>query len=226
VIKKSELNTDMIDPKTLPPAPQEMDPLPGPVASHGLLSTLALRRSIKVAHLAEPGPDAATLEAILQIGARVPDHGKLGPWRFIILQDEARWDYGQSVADLLKARTPNIDSERLALEAGRFARAPLVIAVVSTAGPHAKIPEWEQVLSAGAVCHNLMLAARGFGFGSVWLSEWSAYDTEALALLGLTQGEKLAGFIYIGTPTEPPVERPRPDALTRVSHWQNPSKRA
>lgn len=212
----------MIDPATLPQPPQERDPLPAPVADHKLLEMLALRRSIKVAHLAEPGPDEATLSKILEIGARVPDHGKLGPWRFIILAGEARHAYGSQVATLLKSRNPKLDDESFQLESGRLARAPIAIAVVSTAGPHTKIPEWEQILSAGAVCHNVMLVARGFGFGSVWLSEWLAYDQDALALLGLTQTERLAGFIYLGTATEAPIERPRPDAHTRIGYWQTP----
>lgn len=209
-------------PNTIPPPPQEFDQLPAPMADKALLDMLALRRSVKVAHLAEPGPDARALQSILQIGARVPDHGKLGPWRFVILNGRNRRTYGMMVAQLLAARSSNTASDVLAMEAERFARAPVVVAVVSTAGPHAKIPEWEQVLSAGAVCYNITLAARGFGFGSVWLSEWPAYDREALALLGLSAQEKLAGFIYIGTATEAPVERPRPDALTRISTWSPP----
>jgi nitroreductase len=212
-----------IAPHTLPAPPQLNDPLPAPVADKALLDMLALRRSVKVAHLVEPGPDGETLTAILQIGARVPDHGKLGPWRFVILAGDDRRAYGELVANVLSKRMPSIDAQRLEIEADRFARSPVVVAVVSTAGPHAKIPEWEQVLSVGAVCHNIMLAARGFGFGSVWLSEWTAYDPEALALLGMNNDEKLAGFIYIGTATEAPIERPRPDALTRISHWSPPS---
>jgi nitroreductase len=200
-----------------------MDQLPAPLADKALLEMLALRRSVKVAHLAEPGPDSETLMAILQIGARVPDHGKLGPWRFIILAGDDRRAYGALVAGLVKRRTPHVDAASLEMEADRFARTPVVVAVVSTARQDAKIPEWEQVLSVGAVCHNVMLAARGFGFGSVWLSEWTAYDREALALLGLSDAEKLAGFIYLGTATEAPVERPRPDALTRISTWSAPA---
>lgn len=206
---------------TLPAPPQELDELPAPVADQKLLEMLALRRSVKVAHLIEPGPDATTLTAILQIGARVPDHGKLGPWRFVILAGGNRLRYGEAVGTVLKSRTPSIDAERLAAEMLRFARSPVVVGVVSTASLHAKIPEWEQVLSAGAVCHNIMLAARGFGFGSVWLTEWPSYDREALALLGLSDEEKLAGFIYIGTASQAPVERPRPDALTRISFWSS-----
>jgi nitroreductase len=212
-----------IDPTTIPAPPNELDTLPAPMADKALLNMLALRRSIKVAHLAEPGPDAATLTTILQIGARVPDHGKLGPWRFVTLTGEARGAYGALIAQALAKRIPNLDSERLTMEAGRFARTPVVVAVISTAGPHAKIPEWEQILSVGAVCHNIMLAARGFGFGAVWLSEWVAYDRDALTLLGMTSTEKLAGFIYMGTTTTAPVERPRPDATTRISAWTPPT---
>ena len=208
-----------IDPHSLPAPPVELDPLPAPRADKALLEMLALRRSIKVAHLIDPGPDHDTLSAMLQIGARVPDHGKLGPWRFIILMGAARSLYGDAIGGLVASRTPKIDAQHLALEAERFMRAPVVVAIVSGAAAHAKIPEWEQMLSAGAVCHNVMLAARGFGFGSVWLSEWPAYDREALALLGLAPHEKLAGFIYIGTTSQAPVERPRPDALTRISVW-------
>ena len=215
-----------IAPDTLPAPPELMDLLPAPVADKALLEMLSLRRSVKVAHLAEPGPDKETLTAILQIGARVPDHGKLGPWRFIILAGDDRRAYGQLVADLLLQRAPNTDTQQLEMETDRFARTPVVVAVVSTAGPHAKIPEWEQILSAGAVCHNIMLAARGFGFGSVWLSEWTAYDPEALALLGMNNAEKLAGFIYMGTAIQAPVERPRPNALTRISTWSAPLVKA
>ena len=211
-----------IAPNTLPMPPQLYDLLPAPVADKALLDMLALRRSVKVAHLGLPGPDSETLTAILQIGARVPDHGKLGPWRFIILAGDDRHALGTLIANLLQQRQPDLDASHLEMEANRFARTPVVVAVVSTASSHAKIPEWEQILSAGAVCHNVMLAARGFGFGSVWLSEWAAYDLDALALLGLTPSEKLAGFIYMGTATQAPIERPRPDALTRISTWSAP----
>jgi nitroreductase len=208
---------------SLPAPPQPNDELPAPIADQAFLEMLALRRSIKVAHLAEPGPDDDTLNAILEIGARVPDHGRLGPWRFIILAGEDRFAYGKLVAGLLHHRYPGLDEASLRMEADRFARAPVVVAVISNTDPGAKIPEWEQILSAGAVCYNVTLAARGFGFGSVWLSEWSAYDRDALRLLGLSDSERLAGFIYIGTPTQAPIERPRPDARTRISTWSAPA---
>jgi len=188
-----------IAPHTLPPPPVENDVLPEPRPDTDFLARLALRRSTKVAHLAAPCPEGDTLDAILRIGAQV---------------------YGTKIAELLSARGEVKDPERLALEEGRFLRAPLVVAVVFSPVESPKVPEWEQVLSAGAVCYNLLLAAQGFGYGGCWLSEWVAYDREALALLGLSPQEKLAGFVYLGTPTEAPLERPRPSAASRVTHWQ------
>jgi len=209
-----------IAPHTTPPPPVENDVLPHAAPDAGFLTRLALRRSTKVAQLAEPGLDRETLDAILRIGARVPDHGKLGPWRFIILSGDHRQLYGQRLAELLRGRDRSIDPERLALEAQRFLRAPVVIAVVFSPVESPKVPEWEQMLSSGAACYNLLLAAHGFGFGGCWLSEWVAYDRDAMALLGLAPHEKLAGLVYLGTATDAPVERPRPSAATRVTHWQ------
>jgi nitroreductase len=209
-----------IAPHTLPPPPVENDFLPEPRPDAAFLARLALRRSTKVAHLTSPGPEGETLDAILRLGARVPDHGKLGPWRFIILSGDNRHAYGRKIAGLLSDRGQVTDPERLAQEEGRFLRAPLVLAVVFSPVESPKVPEWEQALSAGAVCYNLLLAANGFGFGGCWLSEWVAYDRDALALLGLCAHEKLAGLIYLGTPSEAPIERPRPTAASRITHWQ------
>ncbi len=208
-----------IAPSSLPLPPVENDLLPKASPDVGFLARLAQRRSTKVAHLTSPGPEGETLDAILRLGARVPDHGKLGPWRFIVLSGDNRQAYGQKIASLLSSRGQVTDAERLAQEEGRFLRAPLVVAVVFSPVESPKVPEWEQTLSAGAVCYNLLLAANGFGFGGCWLSEWVAYDREALAFLGLAATEKLAGFVYLGTPTEPPIERPRPTAASRVTHW-------
>jgi nitroreductase len=194
--------------------------LPTPSPDADFLSRLALRRSTKIAHLGGPGPDAETLETILRIGARVPDHGKLGPWRFIVIADEYRQDLGRRLADLLATRDGIDDPQRLLQEEGRFLRAPIVVAVVSSPVDSPKVPEWEQVLSAGAACYNILLAAHGFGFGGCWLSEWVSYDGDALAIIGLTPHEKLAGLIYLGTPSETLEERPRPSAQSRTHYWQ------
>jgi nitroreductase len=209
-----------VTPSQLPPRPDVHDVLPLPQADVDFLTRLALRRSTKVIHLAEPGPDASTLEAILQIGARVPDHGKLGPWRFILLTGVHRETLGQKLADLLESRGKGRDHAHLAAEKARFLRAPVVIGVVSAPVESIKAPQWEQVLSAGAVCYNMLLAANGFGFSGCWLSDWICYDEEALALLGVKPAEKLAGLIYLGTPTQAPTERERATIGPRVTYWQ------
>jgi len=177
---------------------------------------LATRRTIPAAQLGEPGPDAATLDAMLTMAVRVPDHGKLAPWRFIAFQGDARKEAGRRIAAIAEARGTDADLE---LERTRFMRAPVVIAVVSTAAPHVKIPEWEQVLSAGALCLNLLNAASALGFSAQWLSEWISYDEEAKAALGIATSEKVAGFVYIGTPLMPPTERDRPEVARLLTHF-------
>ncbi|MBE7220446.1 MAG: nitroreductase, partial [Caulobacteraceae bacterium] len=160
--------------------------------------TIALqtrRRSVPPVQLAGPGPDAEQVQTLLTIAARVPDHGKLAPWRFIVFEGEGRLRAGERIAAVFKAQNPDAAEKRLELERNRLAQAPLVIGVVSRAAPHAKIPEWEQVMSAGAVCMNLTLAAHAMGFASSWLTEWYAYDRAALATLGVGENEKMAGFL-------------------------------
>lgn len=168
--------------------------------------------------LAEPGPTADELDALLTIAVRVPDHGRLTPWRFIVLEGEARRRAGEAIVAAYQADDPNADATRVAAERNRLARAPLVVAVVSRARPHVKIPEWEQTMSAGAVCMSLVIAANAMGFGTSWLTEWYAFDRRILDALGLDPNETIAGFIHIGRITTPPVERPRPalaDIVTR-----------
>jgi nitroreductase len=174
------------------------------------LELLATRRSAPAASLAEPGPNAQELESLLKIASRVPDHGKLVPWRFILFEGEARHRAGEIIAGVYAKADPDAETAKLDLERKRLAHAPLVIAVVSRAAPHEKIPEWEQVMTAGAVCMNLTIAANAQGFATVWLSEWYAYDPEVLAGLGLAPFEKIAGFIHIGRPPGPREDRARP----------------
>lgn len=202
----------MTNASLLPILPVEHDVLPAPAPDVALLNLLATRRSSKVAQLAGPSPDRATVEAILQLGVRVPDHGKMAPWRFIVIEGDAAVRLGQVAADIASTKNPDADPSMAAFERTRFARAPVCLAVVSSPRDNPKVPVWEQQMSAGALCHNLCLAARGFGFGATWLSEWVAYDRTFAAGLGLSDKEQIAGFIYLGTPTEPPTERPRPDA--------------
>lgn len=193
------------------PQPTFGEPLPV-AASPETLRLLARRRSSSAAGLGAPGPDAAQLDQLLRLAVRVPDHGKLSPWRFIVLEGEAKAAYveglrriateqGQPEQALVKASTP-----------------PLTVAVVSRVAP-GKIPAWEQELSAGAVCMTLLIAAEAMGFGANWITDWYAFEPHALAWLGVEKGERLAAFIHLGTPTEAPLERVRPDVGALTIRW-------
>jgi nitroreductase len=174
------------------------------------IKLLKRRRSAPAASLLPPGPDEEQLKTLLEIAARVPDHGKLAPWRFIVFEGEGRVRAGKIVAEAFLAAHPEADANRLEAESRRFSQAPLVLAVVSRAAPHEKIPEWEQVLSAGAVCMNVIVAANALGFASVWLTEWCAYDDAILKAFGLRGGERIAGYIHVGRVDAPREDRPRP----------------
>ena len=180
---------------------------------------LRTRRSVPAINLGEPGPDSGQLHELLTIASRVPDHGKLVPWRFIVYSGDAAARAGARLAELWLAQGNGDDEARLAQERNRLSQAPLVVGVVSRAAAHPKIPEWEQTLSAGAACMALVTASHAMGFAAQWLTGWIAYDAEATAFLGLEEGERFAGFIHIGTPTTPPVERPRPDLDEIVTTW-------
>jgi nitroreductase len=182
------------------------------------LSRLLRRRSVPPRWLGEPGPSEQEIESLLKAASRVPDHGKLAPWRFILIQSEGRQRLGEVLAEAFRADHPEADAEKLATERGRFSNAPLVVAVVSRIVPHVKIPDWEQVLSAGAVCMNLLNAATALGYGASWLTGWAAFDRRVLDALGLKPDERIAGYVHIGTPKETPVDRDRPslsDIVTR-----------
>lgn len=158
-----------------------------------------------------PGPDNQQLDEILTAAVRVPDHGKLSPWRFVIYRDPLGVVIGEKLCALAEQRScAPLDDARREQEHSRFSRAPIVVGVLSSAAIHPKIPIWEQQLSAGAVCMSLVNAASASGFASQWLSEWYAFDDEASRYLGAGDGERFAGFIHIGTPTQAPFERPRP----------------
>lgn len=187
-----------------------------------LIDHILTRRSVSARLLAEPGPDDAALEKILQGASRVPDHGKLHPWRFILIRGEARKTLGQVLSAAYPDQEADASPAKLDLEAQRFTRAPLVIAVVSSIIVPHKIPEWEQTLSVGAVCLNLLYAAQAMGFGANWITEWYAYHPKVRAALGLAAHEKIAGFVYIGTATEKPEDRPRPALAEVVSEWRTP----
>ncbi|WP_417424262.1 nitroreductase [Hoeflea sp.] len=182
-----------------------------------LKSYLETRRSTPALQMSEPGPSRPEIMEMLKLASRVPDHGKLAPWRFVVYAGGERERISQELAKVAMARKPDMTDEMIAAEKTRLTRAPVVIAVVSRAAPHVKIPEWEQVLSAGAVCLNLSMAAQALGYGSSWLTEWFAFDESVFPLLGIKPGEKVAGFIHIGTPKLHPGERARPDLADIVS---------
>jgi nitroreductase len=182
------------------------------------IDLLKTRRSVKPREMTAPGPSATELETILTIGARVPDHGKLAPWRFIVFEGAARERAGEIIAKVFAGKNPNAQPAEIELEKRRLMDAPLVIGVVSFTRPHPKVPAWEQELSAGASAMNIVTAASALGYGACWLTGWFAFDRDVLDGLGLKADEKLAGFIHIGTQSRPSEDRPRPalsDIVTR-----------
>lgn len=202
-------------------APPEFGtPLPAARPSREARELLRLRRSTPADHLIEPGPDADQLYAILEIAARVPDHRRVCPYRFILFEGDNRRLAGDILKRVYQKNAPDAPPERLEIEKKRFLRAPVVVAVVSSVDPDHRTPEWEQILTAGAVCQNMLIAASAHGFAAQWITEWCAYDREALAAFGLKNRERVAGFIYIGTAKEPPHERQRPALDALVSRFE------
>lgn len=201
-------------------APQRDTLLKASAPSQEVLSFLANRRSTLVKLMRGPGPDAQQLDLILRLAARVPDHRKLAPWRFLLFQDQARADFGMHLAEKFSEDCPGADAERVQFERDRFLRAPLVVGVVSSSKDCPRgTPKWEQELSAGAVCMNMLLGARASGFAAQWLTEWYAFDPRIETVLGLGESERMAGFLYIGTCDAPLSERPRPDLSCLVAPW-------
>ncbi len=188
----------------------------------GPLGLVLTRRSGSAKAMTQPGPSKAQLEKILAAAMRVSDHGKLAPWRFIVFAHAAREHMGSILAKAVQGSEANVSSERISLEQGRFMRAPVVIAVVSRVREAIPIPEWEQILSAGAACQNMLIASHALGFVANWITEWYAYHPAVRDALGLKAGERIAGFIYIGTSAVPLEERVRPDPAALVT-WFDPS---
>ncbi|HEX7338865.1 MAG TPA: nitroreductase [Rhodanobacteraceae bacterium] len=183
------------------------------------LHFLTHRQSIPSRQLGEPAPDDATLNALLEAAIRVPDHGKLAPWRLIVLRGEAKLELGRRLAAMALAKNPDLSDTKREKERVRFARAPLVIAVVSRIDPASHIPEQEQLFSAGCVAYNLLLGAQALGFGAQWLTGWAAYDRDAAKVLGLADHERVISFVHIGTPQREVPERTRPALADVVSTW-------
>ena len=184
------------------------------------LALLKARRSVKPELMSEPGPTAAQLDEILTIAARVPDHKKLAPWRFIVFEGDARSLFGEKIAEACKAEDTMEPSEiRLNTERQRFMRSPTVVAVISRITPKPGAPEWEQILSAGACAMNLCVAANAMGYATCWLTEWIAYSPRIRAALNLAENERVVGFVYIGTSKTTPEERPRPALSDVTTRW-------
>lgn len=184
-----------------------------------VLDHLRTRRSPKLAELQGPGPSDDELRDLLTIASRVPDHGKLVPWRFVVIQGDGRDRLNAFIGDCFDTDKPEVSEELRAEARRRMAYAPLVIAVVFCPRSHPKVPEWEQVLSVGAVCMNLIHAAKAMGYAGLWLTEWYAFDERVQRELGLVEGEQIAGFIHIGRQDGEREDRVRPEIGEIVSMY-------
>ena len=187
------------------------------------LAFLGARRSVPSRLLVAPGPDDAQLGELLRLAVRVPDHGKLEPWRFVRIGREWRTAIGERLVTLQRERNPGVEAATLEKDRLRFATAPLVLAVIARITPSHKIPEQEQLLSGAALCFNLLLVAQAQGFGAQWLTGWPAYDPDFARDFALAANERFLGFIHVGTaPADEPPERPRPDPETLLSDFEGP----
>lgn len=198
----------------LPSAPSFGDALPFAAAPQ-VLDFLALRRSTSAMTLTAPAPSEAQLADLLRLAARVPDHGKLTPWRFVILEGDGKVALVQRLEQLAGRK----GDPQLAAKLAKLRIPPMAVVVISSPRPGASIPEWEQVLSAGAVCTSLLYAALAMGFGANWITDWYSYDAEACKILGVKDGERVAGVMLLGTPREAPLERERPALPPLVTRW-------
>lgn len=184
-----------------------------------LLDYLLKRRSAKIEDLSAPGPSKDQLEQILTAASRVPDHGKMCPWYFLVFEGEARAQAGEIFAEVYSAQNPGARTDKIEVERERFMRAPVVIGLISRMRTGKK-PMWEQVLSAGAAGMNLSLAAHALGYGVQWVTEWYGYDAQVKAALGLDARDHIAGFFYIGSVDAPSEERERPLLGDIVTYWE------
>ncbi len=190
----------------------------GTPPSQTTIELLLKRRSVSVKNMNGVGPTAEDIETILRAGMRVPDHGKLAPWRFIVIEGKAREDLGNKLAALFLKENPRALPELCSIEKNRFTRSAVCVVVVSATKEHPKIPHWEQILSVGAVCQNMLVAATALGWACQWLTEWFAYSTPFARVLGLHSNEKIAGFLHFGQGSPPP-DRLRPPYKERVTLW-------
>ncbi len=185
-----------------------------------LVNYFSTRRSVPGEFLLEPGPSKIELDKIIAIGLRVPDHGKLNPWRLIIIEGENRVLAGEKLAQITLSNNPDFDEFSLKVERERFLPAPVTIGVLSSPKEHKKIPEFEQLISAGAVALNLVHGANALGYGAHWVTRWFTYDQEAAKMLGAQEGEKFVAFIHIGTAAKRLEDKPKPDVEKLVTCWK------
>jgi nitroreductase len=185
------------------------------------LDVLNQRRSVPSRQLGEPGPDDTELRDLLTAAIRVPDHGKLVPWRLLTIRGDARAKLGAALAAMHLRHEPDAPPSVIEKDRNRFGYAPLIVVVVARIEEdHAKIPAREQLLSAGLVAYNLLLGAQALGFGAQWLTGWAAYDREAAELLGLAGNERIVAFVHIGTASEQAPERTRPALDSVLGEWR------
>jgi nitroreductase len=190
--------------------------------SNPIIDFMLNRTSAPIPELREPAPSDAEIETMIRIASRVPDHGRLEPWRFILYRGEARAAVGEKLAALAEAREGPLTEGRRQQELTRFSRAPLVIGVVSSPKDHPKIPQWEMFLSGGAAAMNLVIAANALGYATNWITNWYSDVEEGRRLLGLAPHERVIGFLHIGTFTGSAPERPRPDVSALYAEYAGP----
>ncbi|MFP6712019.1 MAG: nitroreductase [Rhodospirillales bacterium] len=186
-----------------------------------IVEFLRTRRSVVAANLGEPGPSEDELNTIIEIGLRVPDHSRCGPWRIQIIRKEAQGKLGTLYAELFEKENADATSEQVEYWRGRPQSAPILLAITCYPNEEKmhKIPLWEQILSGGAMCQNILNASHAIGYSAQWLSEWPAYHKDVKNLLGHKEDIEIYGFMFIGTATEPPKERRRIGAEDIVSEW-------
>ena len=187
-----------------------------------VLDLLASRASAPIHELTEPAPDDAQIGELVKLASRVPDHGRLAPWRFIIYRGDARRQIGEQLAAIAEKKEGPLSDARRAQELARFSRAPLVIGVIGIVRDNPKIPQWEMLLSGGAAAMTLVIAANAMGYRTNWITNWYSEDAEARAMLGLSPKERVIGFVHIGTHTGDILPRPRPDPAALYSDYNGP----
>jgi nitroreductase len=191
-----------------------------------VIDLLLTRSSPPIQDLNEPGPSDNEVQTLIRAATRVPDHGRLAPWRFILYRGDSRLEVGRKLAEIAERREGPLPEGRRLQELSRFSRAPLVIGVVSSPKPSPKIPEWEMFLSGGAAAMNLLHAATALGYGANWISNWYSDVPEAREMLGLAPHERVVGFVHVGTYSGAPQERPRPDPASVVADYSGPWQEA